>query len=69
MGINEMIQKEKDNHKLFKQELAILINKYSMENTCDTPDFVLSEMLYSFMVGMGPHIKTNLKWHGCEDKK
>lgn len=29
----------------FKQELTALINKYSLENGSDTPDFVLAEYL------------------------
>lgn len=29
----------------FKQELTTLINKYSMENGSDTPDYILSQYL------------------------
>lgn len=30
---------------IFQRELAALINKYSMENGSDTPDFILADYL------------------------
>ena len=67
MGINEMIQREKDNHEKFKEELSHLISKYSMENTCDMPDFMIAEMVYGFLTDVGGHIKNCLKWYGKGD--
>jgi len=50
----------------FTLELKHLINKHSMENFCDMPDFILAEMITEFIVNTGVHIKRNLDWHGCD---
>ena len=50
----------------FKEELTSLINKHSMENFCDVPDFLLAEMLTSYIMEFGVHMKRNLDWHGCD---
>lgn len=34
-----------DNHPSFRQELATAINRCSMENGSDTPDFILAQYL------------------------
>jgi len=34
-----------DNRQQFEKELAALINKYSLENTSNTPDFLLAKYL------------------------
>lgn len=52
--------------KEFKKELEGLINKHSIENTCDMPDFLLAEMVCSFIEAAGKPIKKNLDWHGCD---
>lgn len=31
----------------FKKDLEVLINKHSMGNECDTPDFILAKYMYS----------------------
>ncbi len=50
----------------FQKELEQLINKYSIENTCDMPDFLLAKMIVNLIVTMGFSIKANLDWHGCD---
>ena len=55
---------EKAKH--FKIELTELINKYSMENYCDMPDYLLAEMLTSYIMEFGVHMKRNLDWHGVD---
>ena len=52
--------------KEFKKELEILINKHSIENYADMPDFMMAEMICGFIVGVGSCIKANLTWHGCD---
>ena len=47
MTINDMIQQERDNHANFVKELEGLINKYSMENIWDMPDFLMAETIKS----------------------
>lgn len=39
--------KEKERIETFKKELTGLINKYSLENDSDTPDYVLAEYIQS----------------------
>jgi len=50
----------------FKKELEELINKYSIENECDMPDFLMAEMIVDFIRSVGKQIKANLDWHGCD---
>ena len=50
----------------FKIELEILINKYSIENYCDMPDFIMTDMIVGFLYSVGNSMKQNLDWHGCD---
>jgi hypothetical protein len=48
-----------------KKELSHLINRHSIENVADTPDFILAEMICRMIEAMGPCVKQTLDWHGC----
>jgi len=61
-----MIQEEKDADTGFQKELEGLINKYSIENRCDMPDFILAQMLVNLIRTLGYSIKRNLDWHGTD---
>ncbi len=50
----------------FKKELRDLINKYSIENICDIPDFLLAQMICDMIAVMGAATKVNLDWHCCD---
>lgn len=50
----------------FQKELKELINKHSIENFCDMPDFILAEMIVNTIKGVGDTLKKNLDWHGCD---
>jgi len=50
----------------FKKELEELINKHSIENKVDMPDFMLSNMICRMIEATGPSIKEVLDWHGCD---
>ena len=50
----------------FQKELETLINKHSIENIVDMPDFILAEMICRIIETMGPSIKHTLDWHGCD---
>ena len=53
----------------FEQELRQLINKYSIENQCDIPDFLLAEMIVTVVESVGPVFKKVLDWHSvCHSK-
>jgi len=49
----------------FKKELTKLINKHSIENYADMPDFIMAQMVCDFIETTGASIKTTLDWHGC----
>jgi len=46
--------------------LETLINKHSIENACDMPDFLLAEMIVNIIKGISKPIKQCLDWHGCD---
>ena len=50
----------------FKKELKQLINKHSIENECDMPDFMLAELLCNLIITIGIASKANLDWHECD---
>ena|GEM_PF-4902117 len=50
----------------FEKELTELLNKYSIENVVDMPDFLLAGMICRMIEAMGPSIKNTLDWHGCD---
>ena len=49
----------------FEKELTTLINRHSIENVVDMPDFLLAGMICRMIEAMGPSIKKTLDWHGC----
>jgi len=50
----------------FKSGLCSLINKFSVENECDVPDFILTDMICDMINSVGKHTKRALDWHGCD---
>jgi len=50
----------------FKKDLEALLNRHSIENEVDMPDFILAEMVCRFIVAVGEPIKRTLTWHGCD---
>lgn len=50
----------------FEDELTELINKHSMENKADMPDFLLSKLLCEIIEAIGPVVKKTLDWHNCD---
>jgi len=48
----------------FRVELESLINKHSMENNSNTPDFVLAEYLADCLVAFDKATNTRSKWYG-----
>jgi hypothetical protein len=49
----------------FRKELEQLINKHSVENEVDMPDFLLADLLCNLIIKIGVATKKNLDWHGC----
>ncbi len=52
----------------FEQELAALINKYSLENESNTPDFVLALFLKNCLAAFSHTITLRDNWNGAENK-
>lgn len=48
----------------FKKELESLINKHSMENGSDTPDFILASFLSSCLKAFDRAVVRRTKWYG-----
>ena len=49
--------------KEFKDELEDLINKHSIDNECETPDFILAAMLGGWLIAYREGMRENIKWH------
>ena len=52
--------------KEFEKELGSLINKHSIENECDIPDFLLASMICNYIRYVSSITKEVLDWHGCD---
>jgi hypothetical protein len=48
----------------FKKELTSLINRYSMENDSNTPDYVLADYLFKCLETFNESIKDRNSWYG-----
>lgn len=57
---------EPDKKHIFRKELQKLINCHSMENGCNTPDFLLAEYLSDCLDSFDRVVKAREKWYGRE---
>lgn len=53
------VNKEED----FRRELAALLNRYSIDNTMNTPDFILAEFVIRSLYAYDVTLKGNIN-HG-----
>lgn len=53
----------------FVQELAALINAYSLENGSDTPDFILASFLENVLVDWNHATRARSRWFESTDKE
>jgi hypothetical protein len=51
----------------FRDDLETLINRYSMENGCDTPDFILANYLTACLVAFDNATNSRSDWY-AKDK-
>jgi hypothetical protein len=58
----QVVKTEED----FKRELKCLINRYSMENDSNTPDFILAEYLYNCLIVFNNTVKKRSDWYKKE---
>jgi len=61
---------EEQQHRLdeFEKELTGLINKYSLENISNTPDFILADYLRDCLEILDYAIRDREKWYGKKNK-
>jgi len=52
----------------FKRELERLINKHSMENGSNTPDFILADYLVECLQSFDKILQVRERWYGKELK-
>jgi len=50
----------------FKKELAALINKHSLENMLEMPDFMIAELFVNILRAMNVAHAQNNSWHGMQ---
>jgi hypothetical protein len=63
-GNQPMLNKKGDNEmEEFEKDLAILINKHSIENKSDTPDFVLARYLVKCLQSYESAILKRDEWY------
>ena len=60
---------DKDTEIQFRKELATLINRHSLENGSDTPDFILAEYLSGCLKAFDNAFERRLIWYGGEKEK
>lgn len=53
----------------FQKELERLINKYSMENGSNTPDFILAEYLRSCLTVFNSTVLSRDTWYGRAESR
>ena len=52
----------------FLKELETLINKFSLENKTNTPDFILAQYLKTCLDAYEMAIVRRIKWEGIDEK-
>lgn len=50
-------------HPEFQRELASLLNRHSLDNACNTPDFMLAGMLTEQLETYRKAVEANIRWH------
>lgn len=53
----------------FRKELETLINKHSIENDSDTPDFILANYIKRTLETFGVAVNARDKWYGLKPFK
>lgn len=51
---------------MFEKELEALINKHSMENASNTPDFILAQYLQRCLLAFNQAMQQRDGWHGVD---
>lgn len=52
----------------FQRDLAALLNRYSMENESNTPDFILARYLRDCLAAFNATVNLRASWYGRHDR-
>lgn len=52
----------------FAQQLAALVNRYSLESASNTPDFILAEYLCKMLIAYEETVQRRAEWYGRMDR-
>lgn len=66
--IKEEIERDVNRQIEFRRELEHLINRYSMENGSNTPDFMLAEYLIGCLKNFDLIVNKRTQWYRNEDE-
>lgn len=55
-------QSEFDRAVEFKKELTSLINRYSVDNYCQTPDFILADSVVRHLIAVAETVRDRETW-------
>lgn len=58
---------DENKKKEFCEELSSLFNRYSVDNTLNTPDFILAEHVFSNLNDLAWMLDSRDGWHGKKD--
>lgn len=64
-----MILKKMTKQSRLKKDIEEVINKYSMENGSDTPDFILAEYLTDCLQMFDKAVNKREEWYGKQKRK
>ena len=53
-----------DQSKNFRRELEAIINRYSLENGCNTSDFILADYLCNCLLAFDNAVNSRERWYG-----
>lgn len=59
----ENIHMQIDNVFKFKEDLTNILNKHSISNMCNTPDFILSDHITEYLISYSKSINNRDKWY------
>jgi len=69
LRIADAEQRQNEAPESFKQELAALINRRSLENDSDTPDFILADFLQGMLEQWNAAVAKRAEWYGGPAEK
>ena len=64
---NDMTVESKNNQERFRTDLEKLINKYSVENNSNTPDYILADYLIECLHNLDKVINKRASWYGFKE--